>query len=129
MRTLLWKWAVLTVAILLSAVFLRQFGVKIDADSSSFGSVVQLFFGAAVLAVVNGTLGRILKLLTLPLNCMTLGLMSLVINAVMLQLVGTLGYGIKVGDFFAAFIGSIVISIVNAVLGSVIPPPKGKTED
>ena len=45
--------------------------------------------GVAILALLNATLGKILKLLTLPLNCLTLGLFSLVINAIIFMIVAS----------------------------------------
>lgn len=91
---------------------------------------MQVFIGAAVLALVNGTLGKILKFMTIPFNCLTLGLVSLVINALMLMIVGALGFGFKVDGFLAAFFGSILISALNGVLGGLLlPDGKDKKSD
>src|SRR5437667_5778425 len=68
-----------------------------------------------VIGLVNGTLGIFLKLVTLPLSILTLGIFWLVINALMLMAASALVPGFKVQGFWPAFIGSIVLSLVNLV--------------
>lgn len=81
--------------------------------------------GAAILApvvigLINATLGVILKLVTLPLTVLTLGLFWLVINGLMLQLAAYLVPGFYVAGFASAFFGAIVMSIVSMILRSLI---------
>jgi putative membrane protein len=71
---------------------------------------------ALVIGLVNSTLGLILKVLTLPLTILTLGLFWLVINALMLELAAWLVPGFFVRGFLAAFLGAIVLSLVNLLL-------------
>lgn len=84
----------------------------------------KLLLVAAIFAGVNTFLRPILRIFTLPITVMTLGLFLLVINALMLLLTGVisaeLDLGFVVGDFFAALLGSIVISIVGLVLSMFI---------
>jgi putative membrane protein len=79
---------------------------------------------AFVFGLVNTFLRPILRIFTLPITIMTLGLFLLVINALMLLLTGAisaeLDLGLTVADFLAAFLGSIVISIVGFILSMVI---------
>lgn len=74
---------------------------------------------ALVLAVVNSTIGPILKLLTLPLNILTLGLLSLVINVLMVLLVDWLVPGFSLTGFWAAAIFAIILAIVNMIFGGM----------
>ncbi len=76
---------------------------------------------AVVLGVVNAVLRPILFLLSLPLQILTLGLFTLVINAALFYLVGKLGVGLHVVGFGAAFVGAIVLAIVSWVLSLLIP--------
>lgn len=81
--------------------------------------------GAAIVApvaigLINATLGFILKLVTLPLTVLTLGLFWLVINGLMLQLAAYLVPGFYVAGFASAFFGAIVMSIVSMILRSLI---------
>lgn len=78
-------------------------------------------FGTALIApivigLVNATVGFILKLFTLPLTILTLGLFWLVINALMLQLASALVPGFFIAGFWSAFFGAIVLSIVSSLL-------------
>jgi len=84
----------------------------------------KLLLVAAIFGVVNTFVRPILRIFTLPITIMTLGLFLLVINALMLLLTGAisneLNLGLTVGDFLAALFGSIVISIVGMLLSTVI---------
>jgi putative membrane protein len=73
-----------------------------------------------VIGLVNATIGFILKILTLPLTVLTLGLFWLIINALMLQLAAALVPGFYVFGFWSAFFGAIVLSLVNMVLRSLV---------
>ena len=73
-----------------------------------------------VIGLVNATVGFVLKILTLPLTLLTLGLFWLVINALMLQLAAYLVPGFFIAGFWWAFIGAILLSIVSMILRSLI---------
>jgi putative membrane protein len=77
---------------------------------------------AAVIGLVNATLGLILKVLTFPLTILTLGLFWFVINALMLELAAAFVRGFEVRGFFAAFLGAIALSIVSSILQWLIMP-------
>lgn len=79
---------------------------------------------AVVLAVVNSTIGPILKLLTFPLNILTLGLMSLVINVLMVLLVAKIIPGFTLDGFWSAFVFAIILALVNMILGGVLVEKK-----
>jgi putative membrane protein len=78
---------------------------------------------ALVFSLINTFLRPILRLLTLPITMVTLGLFLLVLNALLLLLTGAisnaLDLGFTVADFWAALLGSIVISIVGWILSMV----------
>ena len=74
-----------------------------------------------VIGLVNATIGFIVKLLTLPLTILTLGIFWLVINALMLQLASFLVPGFFVADFWSAFFGAIVLSLVSMILRALVP--------
>lgn len=67
---------------------------------------------AIVLAVLNVTLGFLLKVLTLPLSIVTFGLFLLVINAFVFYL-ATFVKGFYISGFWAAFFGSIIVTLVS----------------
>ena len=74
--------------------------------------------------VVNAVLGSLLRILSLPVTFLTLGLFALVINAVLLwvtgAVAGSLGLGLQVDGFLPAFLGALVIGITRAVLNTVV---------
>jgi putative membrane protein len=71
---------------------------------------------ALILGIVNAILRPILIVLSLPLEVLTLGLFTLVINALLFWLVGALHVGMTVDGFWPAFWGALVLSIVSWVI-------------
>lgn len=122
MKRLLLKWVLFAVALIVAAKVTGMFLPGFDVlPIEGFGDAMNLLLGAAVLALINATLGRVVKFLTIPLNCLTLGLFSLVVNAAMLWLAGSLKIGFVVDGFLAALVGSLVLSVVYGLLGILIP--------
>ena len=127
MKRLLLKWVLFAVALVVAAKVTGMFMPGFDViEIKSFGDAMTLLLGAAVLALINATLGRVVKFLTIPLNCLTLGLFSLVVNAAMLWLAGSLKIGFLVDGFLAALVGSLVLSVVYGLLGILIPDEDNK---
>jgi putative membrane protein len=84
------------------------------------GSWWSLLFVALVFGLLNASIRPLLKLLSLPVIILTLGLFIFVINALMLMLTswisGLLGLGFHVAGFWDAFVGGLIISVVSFVL-------------
>ncbi len=74
---------------------------------------------AVVLGILNSFLRPILIFLTLPINIISLGLFTLVINAILIQIAGHLVSGFAVSGFFPALLFSLVMSLVGSFLGSL----------
>jgi putative membrane protein len=88
---------------------------------------VAALIAALVIGFINATIGLVLKILTFPLTLLTLGLCWLVINALMLELASALlAPGFQVRGFFAAFVGAIVLSLVNLLLKAIIMPSNSR---
>ena len=87
-------------------------------------ALLKFILVAIIFGLVNSFVKPILRIFTLPITLMTLGLFLLVINALMLMLTGAisseLALGLTVADFVAALLGSIVVSLVGLVLSMVI---------
>jgi putative membrane protein len=75
---------------------------------------------AAVLALINTIIRPILLLLTLPVTILTLGLFIFVINGLLFWFVGSIDLGFRVDDFWSAFFGAIVYSVVSWILSALI---------
>lgn len=84
---------------------------------NGFGTAIM---AALLIALANATIGFILRVLTFPLNLLTLGLMSFIITVLMVLLVDNLLAGFSTTGFFAAAILAIVVALFKAILGAVI---------
>ena len=69
---------------------------------------------------VNGTLGLLLKFLTIPLSIVTLGLFLLVINALMLELSAWFVPGFEVAGFGTAFLASLILSVLSVAVRELL---------
>lgn len=98
--------SLLIVAQIVPGIFIESFGAALIA--------------ALVYGLVSVTLGFLLKLVSLPLIILTLGLFWLVINALMLQLAAALVPGFRVRGFGAAFLGALLLTLVQWLLRSLI---------
>ncbi|HTS04659.1 MAG TPA: phage holin family protein [Candidatus Eisenbacteria bacterium] len=84
--------------------------------------VVAALIAALAIGFINATLGLLLKIITFPLTLVTLGLFWLIINALMLELASAVVPGFQIRGFLAAFIGAIVLSLVNLLLKAIVMP-------
>ena len=86
-------------------------GIGIPSD------IVNLLFVALIFGVVNAFVKPIIDFFTCPFYVLTLGLFTFVVNALLLMLTGYITGGqLNVQDFWTAFLGGIVVSIVSTLL-------------
>ena len=111
MVTLLLHWFVSSLSLIVVAYLLP--GIRLEGIGAALIAPI-------VVGLVNATVGFVLKILTLPLTVLTLGLFWLVINALMLQFAAYLVPGFYVAGFWWAFVGAILLSIVSMILRSLI---------
>jgi putative membrane protein len=118
---LLVSWVLSALAVWIVA----QLGIGISVRGATAALVAALVIG-----FINATIGFVLKILTFPLTLITLGLFWFVINALMLELASALlSPGFHVSGFFAAFVGAIVLSLVNMMLKWIVMPAKHERDD
>lgn len=98
------RWLVITTAIILASILIP--GIRID-------SLPTAVIAAGILGLINIFIKPVLIILTLPLNIITLGLFSFIINAFLLKIVAWFVTGFEVNGFLAALLGALVISLVN----------------
>ena len=111
MKRILIHWALSAVAIWIVSQIVP--GVIVDG-------IVAALIAAIVIGFVNATIGIVLKIMTLPLTIMTLGIFWLIINALMIELAANFIPGFFIASFASAFWGSIVLTLVNIVLKSLV---------
>lgn len=105
------RWSVNLLALIIAGSVIS--GIKIE-------SVQMGILAAGILGVVNAVIRPIVLILTLPINLLTLGLFTLVINAAMLELVAYVVPGFVIESFSAAVLGALLISIVSWILNIFI---------
>ncbi|MEA3470388.1 MAG: phage holin family protein [Thermodesulfobacteriota bacterium] len=110
MRFLL-RWLILTVSIISASYFLE--GIRVEDFFSAF-------FAAALLGLLNVFFRPVLIILTLPINILSLGLFTFIINALLLKMVSGVVSGFDVIGFWAAVFGSLIISIISGLLNSFV---------
>ena len=105
------KWLILTVAVLAAAYLIENINV-----TGFFAAL----FAAAAIGFLNMFFRPVLLILTLPINILSLGLFTFIINALMLKMASGLIPGFDVVGFWSTIFGAIVISIVNWFLNMVV---------
>lgn len=102
-------------------------GLGFKSGDQTMAAVLATVVMVVVLTVVNATIGLLIRFLTKPLNCLTLGLFSFVVNALMFMLaavaVNKLGYGFRVETFTAGLFGSVVMGLISAVATALVHDP------
>lgn len=100
--------------VIFSIAYLMPAGVHV----ASFMSALAV---ALILGIINAFLKPVLFILTLPITILTLGLFTLVLNAILILLVSAVVPGFVVNGFFWALIFGIVLSIANAFVHKLLP--------
>lgn len=119
MKGMILRWLVLTAAILSAAYLIDGIEVR------GFGSAL---LTGAVVGFLNVFFRPVLILLTLPINILTLGLFTFVINGLMLMMASGLIAGFTVHGLWPAVLGSLVVSLVSWVLYGLLQPRGGSTK-
>lgn len=88
--------------------------------SDNLGSVLVV---AIVFGLVNAVLRPIARLISFPLLILTLGLFTMVVNALMLQITDALSDAINVDGFWTSIFGAVVIGLVSWMLSIFVPDP------
>lgn len=91
-------------------------------------SYLSAFFAGLAIAIINAVLRPVLQILALPVSILTLGLFSLVINAILFWLASTFVPGFFVNGFWPAFWGSIVFWLVSLFTNAFLSEAKTGTK-
>ena len=105
------RWLTLTGAIIFTAYIV---------DGIQVSGLFSAFLAAAMLGILNAFFRPIVLLLTLPINILTLGFFTFVINALMLKMASGVISGFKVYGFWSAILGSLLISVISWLMNSFI---------
>ena len=111
MKGIFIRWLILTAAIMFASYVLDGIRVK---------GFFTALFAAAILGILNAFFRPILIILTLPINILSLGLFTFIINALLLKMASGVISGFEVYGFWSAVFGSLLISLVSWALSSFI---------
>jgi putative membrane protein len=110
-RGLVIRWVVTAFALWLTSLIVK--GIQVDG-------IAALFFAAVVLGIFNAVLRPLVLFATFPINLLTLGLFTFVINGAMLKLTGDVVRGFSVTGFWSAVIGALLLSAFSFALNLFI---------
>jgi putative membrane protein len=115
----------LTTLILAGHVDVRSYGS--EGDTTAY--VLTLILVAVIFGLVNGIVGGVVRVVAFPLYILTLGLISFVVNGLLLLLVawisGLLGFGLTVENFGWGVLGALVLAIIAWLIGILLRPFTG----
>ena len=111
MKVILIRWLTTTAAIVATSYLLD--GIQVRGFFSAF-------FAGALLGILNAFFRPIALLLTLPINILSLGLFTFIINALMLKMASAVIPGFDVYGFWTAIFGSLLISLISWLLNSFL---------
>jgi putative membrane protein len=111
MQGLVVRWLVSALALYLTSLIVQ--GIQISG-------IFPLLFAAVTIGVLNAIVRPVIIVLTLPLNILTLGLFTLVINAGMLWMASKVVIGFHVAGFWSALGGWILMSVFSFLINGLI---------
>ena len=112
MITLLLVWILSAAGIFLTSQLVKGFEVK------TFGSAM---FASLVVGLLNTVLRPLLLLLTLPVNVITLGLFTFVVNAIILRLAASMLKNFDIKGWAPAIVGAFILALINMLIFWVFP--------
>lgn len=112
MPRIVYHWLVNALALLVAAALLDGVYIKGAWDG---------ILAAALLGFINISIRPVLVLITLPINILSLGLFTFVVNALMLMLVAWIVPGFAIAGFWSAVLAALVLAFVNAVVTWLLP--------
>jgi putative membrane protein len=110
--SLLIRWIVNAVALMLVSYLFASIEV-----SGFFAALIT----ALILGLVNAVIRPILILITLPINILTLGLFTFVINGLLFWFVASFLEGFEVAGFWSAFWGALAYSVISFLISMLVP--------
>jgi putative membrane protein len=95
-------------------------------EDTEFATVITYLLVAAIFGIVNATIGTFIRIVGFPLYVLTLGLISFIVNGLLLLLVdwisGLMGFGLEVDGFWWGVLGALVLGLISWLIGLVVRP-------
>jgi putative membrane protein len=113
LKRMVMHWAIGVVAVLVAVWLAKQLGLKLE-----WPQAWRIVIFVPVLAFANAVIAPVLKILALPVSCLTLGLFGFVVNALVFWMAGA-ATGAQM-TFLSALFGSVVVTLVGGVLSRLV---------
>lgn len=101
--------------------------------SDPYGPVITLLLVALVFGLVNATLGKLVRFVSIPLYIITLGLFGLIVNGFLFAVVAWLsdlaGFGLRIEGFWWGVLAALVMSILSGILNGLLGTNRKKRDD
>ncbi|GAA0425906.1 phage holin family protein [Leifsonia naganoensis] len=95
-------------------------------EDTTAATVLTYLLIAVIFGVVNAVIGTAIRIVAFPIYIITLGLISLVVNALLLLIVSwisdAMGFGLHVDGFWAGVLGALVLGIIAWLFGLIVRP-------
>jgi putative membrane protein len=102
----------------------------VPLGSGTYDALFTLLLVALVFGLVNGTLGKIVRIVSIPLYILTLGLFGLIVNGLLFWVVAWLsdlaGFGLAIGGFWWGVLAALVMSILAGIMNGLLGTSKRK---
>jgi putative membrane protein len=122
---------VIVVAFALWLTTLIVSGVRVDPyEETTLATVLTYLLVALIFGVVNAIVGTFIRIVAFPLYLLTLGLISFIVNGLLLLLVawisGLLGFGLVVDGFWWGVLGALVLGLISWLIGLIVRPSSSR---
>jgi putative membrane protein len=96
------------------------------AKDSAIATILTYLLVAFIFGLINGIVGTLIRVVAFPIYILTLGLISFIVNGLLLLLVawisGLMGFGLNVASFWWGVLGALVLAIIAWLLGLILRP-------
>ncbi|WP_349903744.1 phage holin family protein [Parafrigoribacterium humi] len=118
------------IALWITTLIVAGVTVKPFAPGDTLAWVLTYLLIALIFGVVNGVIGNVIRIVAFPIYILTLGLISLVVNALLLLLVSwitsLLGFGLSIAGFWWGVLGALVLALLSWLIGMLLRPVMGR---
>jgi putative membrane protein len=132
MGGLLLRIVINAVAIWLTTLIVAGVSVTPWAEGDWVATIVTYLLVAVIFALVNSVVGTFIRIVAFPLYILTLGLISFLVNGLLLMLVAAItslfGFGLEVDGFWWGVLGALVFAIINGIFNLILRPSRSSRD-
>jgi putative membrane protein len=106
-------------------------GVKVvPYEDTTIATVLTYLLVALIFGLVNAIIGTFIRVVAFPIYVLTLGLISFIVNGLLLLLVdwisGLMGFGLRIDGFWWGVLGALVLGLISWLIGLIVRPSSGR---